>query len=74
MLPKLDGLEVIRRAARADTEDVPIVVLSAKGEEADKVLALSLGADDYVTKPFGLAELIARIRAALRRRRRDGPR
>ena len=70
MLPKIDGLEVIRRL-RALNEDVPIVVLSAKGEEADKVLALSLGADDYVTKPFGLAELIARIRAALRRRRRD---
>ena len=71
MLPKIDGLEVIRRL-RAQAEDVPIVVLSAKGDEADKVLALSLGADDYVTKPFGLAELIARIRAALRRRRRDG--
>ncbi len=71
MLPKIDGLEVIRRL-RALSEDVPIVVLSAKGDEADKVLALSLGADDYVTKPFGLAELIARIRAALRRRRRDG--
>jgi DNA-binding response OmpR family regulator len=70
MLPKVDGLEVIRRL-RAANEDVPIVVLSAKGDEADKVLALSLGADDYVTKPFGLAELIARIRAALRRRRRD---
>ena len=70
MLPKVDGLEVIRRL-RALNEDVPIVVLSAKGDEADKVLALSLGADDYVTKPFGLAELIARIRAALRRRRRD---
>ncbi len=70
MLPKVDGLEVIRQL-RANAEDVPILVLSAKGDEADKVLALSLGADDYVTKPFGLAELIARIRAALRRRRRD---
>jgi DNA-binding response OmpR family regulator len=70
MLPKIDGLEVIRQL-RAQAQDVPIVVLSAKGDEADKVLALSLGADDYVTKPFGLAELIARIRAALRRRRRD---
>jgi DNA-binding response OmpR family regulator len=70
MLPRVDGLEVIRRL-RGQNEDVPIVVLSAKGDEADKVLALSLGADDYVTKPFGLAELIARIRAALRRRRRD---
>ncbi len=70
MLPKMDGLSVIREL-RAHSEDVPIVVLSAKGDEADKVLALSLGADDYVTKPFGLAELIARIRAALRRRLRD---
>ena len=69
MLPKKTGLEVIR-ALRSDGVDVPIVVLSAKDQEADKVLALSLGADDYVTKPFGLAELVARIRAALRRRRR----
>ena len=72
MLPKIDGLEVIRRL-REKNEDVPIVVLSAKSDEADKVLALSLGADDYVTKPFGLAELLARIRAALRRRRQDRP-
>ncbi len=70
MLPKIDGLEIIRRL-RAQNEDMPIVVLSAKGDEADKVLALSVGADDYVTKPFGLAELIARIRAALRRRRHE---
>jgi DNA-binding response OmpR family regulator len=71
MLPKLGGLDVIR-ALRADGADVPILVLSAKDQEADKVLALSLGADDYLSKPFGLAELVARIRAALRRRRRDG--
>jgi len=58
------------RALRADDPDTPILVLSAKDQEGDKVLALSLGADDYVTKPFGLAELIARIRAALRRKRR----
>jgi DNA-binding response OmpR family regulator len=69
MLPKKDGLEVIR-SLRADDPDTPIVVLSAKDQEGDKVVALSIGADDYVTKPFGLAELIARIRAALRRRRR----
>ena len=66
MLPKLDGLEVIRRL-RAQAEDVPIVVLSAKGDEADKVMALSLGADDYVTKPFALDELLARVHAVLRR-------
>ncbi len=69
MLPRKTGIEIIR-ALRGDGQDTPIVVLSAKGDEADKVLALSLGADDYVTKPFGLAELIARIRASLRRRRR----
>ncbi len=69
MLPKKSGLDVIRELRVGDPE-TPIVVLSAKDQEGDKVLALSLGADDYVTKPFGVAELIARIRAALRRRRR----
>jgi two-component system alkaline phosphatase synthesis response regulator PhoP len=71
MLPRVSGIEVIR-ALRSQDVDLPILVLSAKGEEGDKVLALSLGADDYITKPFGVAELVARIRAALRRRRRDG--
>ncbi len=70
MLPKLEGNAVIRELRLADP-DTPIVVLSAKSEEGDKVLSLSLGADDYVTKPFSIAELIARIRASLRRRRRD---
>jgi DNA-binding response OmpR family regulator len=69
MLPKLDGTEVIKRV-RADDPDTPVIVLSAKDQEGDKVLGLSLGADDYVTKPFSVAEVIARIRAALRRRRR----
>ena len=69
MLPKLDGISVIR-ALRAEDADTPILVLSAKDTEADKVLALSLGADDYLTKPFGVAELVARVRAMLRRRRR----
>jgi DNA-binding response OmpR family regulator len=71
MLPKLSGTDVIREL-RAEDPDTPILVLSAKDQEADKVLALSLGADDYLAKPFGVAELIARIRAALRRRRRRG--
>jgi len=71
MLPKRSGLDVIREL-RAHDPDTPVVVLSAKDQEADKVLALSLGADDYVVKPFGVAELIARIRAALRRHRRGG--
>jgi len=69
MLPKMSGLDVIR-TLRAEDPDTPILVLSAKDQEGDKVLALSLGADDYMTKPFGLAELIARIRASLRRKRR----
>ncbi len=72
MLPKRSGLDVIRDL-RQDDPDTPILVLSSKDQEGDKVLALSLGADDYVTKPFGVAELIARIRAALRRRRRPSP-
>ena len=64
-LPDMDGLEVCRRVrARWDT---PIVVLSARGAEKDKVAALDEGADDYVTKPFGPDELLARVRAALRR-------
>jgi len=71
-LPDMDGLEVIRRL-RACTA-VPIIVLSARGQERDKVIALDAGADDYVSKPFGPEELLARIRAALRRRafRDDG--
>jgi two-component system KDP operon response regulator KdpE len=64
-LPDIEGTEVCRRV-RA-TSKVPIVVLSARGAEADKVNALDLGADDYVTKPFGPEELLARIRVALRR-------
>jgi two-component system, OmpR family, KDP operon response regulator KdpE len=66
-LPGVDGLEFCR-AVREDLRlDVPIVVLSAHGEEERKVRALDLGADDFVTKPFGVAELLARIRVALRR-------
>lgn len=64
-LPDLDGAEVCRRIRQRSK--MPIVVLSARGAEADKVRALDLGADDYVTKPFGAEELLARIRAALRR-------
>jgi two-component system, OmpR family, KDP operon response regulator KdpE len=64
-LPDHDGLEVIREV-RADGQ-TPIVVLSARGQENDKIAALDLGADDYIAKPFGVGELLARIRAALRR-------
>jgi len=68
MLPGLDGLEVCRRLkADAKTSAIPIIMLTAKGEESDKVLGLGLGADDYVTKPFSLKELLARIAAVLRR-------
>lgn len=70
MLPRLSGLDVIRELRLRD-QDLPIVVLSAKDQEGDKVLALSLGADDYITKPFGLAELLARVRVGLRRGKRQ---
>jgi len=65
MLPKLDGLEVCRRI-RAERE-VPIIMLTAKSEEIDKLLGLGLGADDYLTKPFSPRELVARVQAVLRR-------
>jgi two-component system KDP operon response regulator KdpE len=64
-LPDIDGVEVCRMVR--DTMNIPIVVLSARGAEGDKVRALDIGADDYVTKPFSAEELLARIRAALRR-------
>ncbi len=64
MLPGIDGLEVCRRVRERSA--VPIIILSARGEEAMKVQALDLGADDYLTKPFGAEELLARIRVALR--------
>jgi two-component system, OmpR family, KDP operon response regulator KdpE len=64
-LPDMQGLDLLRQI-RARREDLPIVVLSSRGDENAKVAALDLGADDYVTKPFGMEELLARIRAALR--------
>jgi two-component system phosphate regulon response regulator PhoB len=68
MLPLMSGIEVCRRIRRLPaTRDVPIIMLTAKGEEGDKVRGLDAGADDYVTKPFSPAELIARMRAVLRR-------
>jgi two-component system response regulator MtrA len=67
MLPRLDGLEVCREIRRAST--VPIVMLTARGDTIDVVVGLEAGADDYVTKPFEMPVLVARIRAALRRRR-----
>lgn len=69
MLPCLDGFELLRQLRR-NGETMPVIILSARGEEQEKVRGLNLGADDYVTKPFGLAELVARIHATLRRERR----
>jgi DNA-binding response OmpR family regulator len=72
MLPGLDGLEVCRQLRReAATRRLPIIMLTARGEEVDRVVGLELGADDYVVKPFSPRELIARIRAVVRRS--DGP-
>lgn len=68
MLPRVSGLDVCR--AIRNLSDVPIIVVSAKGEEVDTVLMLEIGADDYVTKPYRLRELVARMRAVLRRRER----
>ena len=65
MLPKLDGFQVCRRIR--ESFSTPIIMLTAKEEEVDKVLGLELGADDYITKPFGMRELIARVKANLRR-------
>ena len=68
MLPKLDGLRVLK-ALRRDELAMPVLILTARGEETDKVRGLKLGADDYVTKPFGVLEILARVEALLRRNR-----
>jgi len=68
MLPGMNGFEVCEELRRLDA-DVPILMVTAKGEEQDKVRGLKLGADDYIVKPFGVAELCARVNAAMRRRR-----
>jgi len=70
MMPEMSGWDVLR-ALRQKGLDVPVIMLSARGEEVDRILGLELGADDYVTKPFSLRELLARVRAVLRR---PGPR
>jgi two-component system response regulator ResD len=72
MLPRIDGLEVMRRLASLalgyhDRDRIPVILLTAKGEESDRVIGLRLGADDYVVKPFSPAELVARVDAVLRR-------
>jgi two-component system alkaline phosphatase synthesis response regulator PhoP len=74
MLPDIDGLEVARRLRHdSDTRNIPIVMLTAKGEEADIVTGLELGADDYITKPFSRKVLVARLRAVLRRKGGEAP-
>ncbi len=70
-LPRMDGFSVLRALRKVDRE-TPVLILSAAGQESSKVEGLSLGADDYITKPFGLAELLARVQAALRRAGRGG--
>src|SRR5665647_3527352 len=68
MLPGEDGLSILRKLKNGkSTRDIPVVMLTAKGAEYDKVLGLDGGADDYVTKPFGVMELLSRVRALLRR-------
>ncbi|NQE61902.1 phosphate regulon transcriptional regulator PhoB [Caulobacter sp. RHG1] len=68
MLPKVSGIEVCRRLrGRAETRNVPIIMLTARGEESDRIRGLDTGADDYVVKPFSMVELTARVRAVLRR-------
>jgi two-component system KDP operon response regulator KdpE len=64
-MPKMDGFEVCRRLR--EWSQIPIIMLSARGDESDKVKCLDLGADDYITKPFGASELIARVKAVMRR-------
>ena len=68
MLPQLSGIEVCRRLrTRQETRNVPIIMLTARGEETDRVRGLDTGADDYITKPFSMTELLARLRAVMRR-------
>lgn len=69
MLPHVDGLEIMRRIRSEDRRDVPVIMLTARSQETDRIYGLELGADDYVTKPFSPAELVARVKAVLRRTR-----
>lgn len=69
MLPRIDGLDVCRELRK--TSQVPIIMVTARGEESDRVIGLELGADDYLTKPFSMRELLARIKAVLRRNQTD---
>lgn len=73
MLPKMDGIEVCKMLkSNTRTSGIPIIMVTAKSEETDKVLGLEIGADDYLAKPFGVRELLARIKAVLRRQKKSG--
>lgn len=71
MMPKMMGFDVCR-ALRAEGDNVPVIILTAREEEEDKILGLEIGADDYITKPFSMRELLARVKAVLRRSTKDG--
>jgi DNA-binding response OmpR family regulator len=70
MLPELDGLEIMRRLRADPSSDIPVILLTARSQEVDRIFGLELGADDYVTKPFSPAELVSRVKAVLRRTQR----
>ena len=72
MLPGEDGIEILKKLRKsAKTKDIPVIMVTAKGSEYDKVIGLDTGADDYITKPFGMMELVSRIKAVLRRTIRE---
>jgi len=74
MLPEMDGLEVCKELRRdSKTSEIPIIILTAKGDESDKIVGLELGADDYITKPFSPKEMLARVKALLRRTEKHTP-
>ena len=74
MLPGTDGVELLRKMrASIDYRDIPVIMATAKGSEYDKIQSLDLGADDYVVKPFGVMELVSRVKAVLRRARPNMP-
>lgn len=74
MLPGMDGMELLRKLkGSAKTREIPVIMVTAKGAEYDKVMGLDAGADDYVTKPFGMMELVSRVKAVLRRSNKENP-
>ena len=74
MLPHIDGMEILRRLRENPATDVPVIMLTARSQETDRIYGLEMGADDYVTKPFSPAELVSRVKAVLRRAGGGGPR